>query len=78
MLEQKLIAPSGLETVSLTFLGEPRLKASRVVFSPVLGKPLSLLRWLWPWAAKLFLRPIEERQVSDGQENIAVLILRKP
>jgi SAM-dependent methyltransferase len=78
MLEQRLIAASGLETVSLTFLGEPGVKASRVVYNRALGKPLLLMRWLWPWAAKIFLKPIDERQVSDGDENIAVLILRKP
>lgn len=77
-LERKLIRPSGLEQVSLTFLGEPGIKASRVVFSAVLGKPLSLARWLWPWAAALFLRPIDEQQLTVGEENIAVLILRKP
>jgi ubiquinone/menaquinone biosynthesis C-methylase UbiE len=76
-LEKKLIQPSGLQQVSLTFLGEPRIKASRVVFSPVIGKPLSFARWLWPWMAKLFLKPIDERQVTAGTENIAVLILRK-
>ncbi len=77
-LEQRLIRASGLEQVSLTFLGEPGVKASRMVFNPIAGKPLSLARWLWPWAARLFLKPIDERQVTDGTENIAVLILRKP
>jgi SAM-dependent methyltransferase len=77
-LEEKLIVPSGLDPVSLTFLGEPQLKASRVVFNPILGKPLSYARWLWPWAARLFLKPIGEQHVTEGEENIAVLILRKP
>ncbi len=77
MLESKLILPSRLEVVSLTFLGEPGVKASEIVFHPVLGKPLSLVRWLWPWAAGLFLKPIDERQVSEGTENVAVLVLRK-
>jgi SAM-dependent methyltransferase len=76
-LERKLILPSGLERVSLTYLGEPGDKASRVVFSPLFGKPLALARWLWPWAAGLFLKPIDEEQVTEGTENIAVLILRK-
>jgi len=77
-LERRLIQPTGLEQVSLTFLGEPGIKASRIVFNPVLGRPLSLARWLWPWAARLFLTPIDEQQVTAGEENIAVLILRKP
>lgn len=77
-LERAVIEPSGLVVRSLTFLGEPGLKISRLVYTPAIGHVLSLCRWLWPWVAHWFLKPIQERAVTDGEENIAVLILAKP
>jgi len=76
-LDRRLIGPSGLEVVDLTFLGEPGIKLSKLVYGR-LGKPLSLLRSLWPYTAHRFLRPIGEERVTSGVENIAVLVLRKP
>jgi SAM-dependent methyltransferase len=77
-LEQRVIKPSGLEVRSLTFLGEPGVKLSRFVYAPGIGHVLSLFRWIWPWAAHRFLKPIEEHAITEGTENIAVLILAKP
>ena len=78
MLERRVIGPSGLRLRSLTFLGEPGFKMTRLVYHRVLGHPLSLLRWIWPYAAHRWYREIAPKQVSDGWENIAVLALEKP
>jgi len=77
-LKRSVIEPSGLTVRSLTFLGEPALKLSRLVYSPVIGRALSLCRWIWPWVAQWFLKPINEQAVTDGDESIAVLVLVKP
>jgi SAM-dependent methyltransferase len=77
-LDQRVIQPSGLEVRSLTFLGEPGVKLSRFVYTPGLGHVVSLFRWIWPWTAHRFLKPIEEHAITEGTENIAVLILAKP
>jgi SAM-dependent methyltransferase len=77
-LERAVIQPSGLELRSLTFLGEPTFKISRLVYTPFIGHALSLCRWMWPWIAHRFLKPIKEQAVTGGDENIAVLILAKP
>jgi SAM-dependent methyltransferase len=77
-LERRVIEPSGLAVHSLSFLGEPGLKMSRLVYTPGIGHILGLVRWMWPWIADSFLKPIQEEAVTGGEENIAVLILAKP
>ena len=77
-LERDVIAASGLHLERLLFLGEPGFKMSRIVYHPLLDRPLSLLRWAWPRTAHRWLREIPESQVTDTIENIAVLALRKP
>jgi hypothetical protein len=72
-----VIDASGLRPRSLTFLGEPGFKMTRLVYHPLLGHPLSLLRWIWPYAAHRWYREIAPHQVTDGSENIAVVALEK-
>jgi SAM-dependent methyltransferase len=77
MLDERLVRPSGLQLQSLSFLGEPGFKMTQVVQHPVLGRPLMLMRWIWPWLASRWYREISEDQVTDTTENIAVAVLQK-
>jgi SAM-dependent methyltransferase len=77
-VDRDVVAASGLELEELRFLGEPGFKMSRVVYHPVLDRPLGVARWVWPRVAHRWLKEIPESEVTDGIENIAVLALRKP
>jgi hypothetical protein len=77
-LEKTVIAASDLQLKSLSFLGEPGFKMTRLVYHPVLGRGLSAFRWVWPRIAHRWCREIGESQVSSAAENIAVVVLRKP
>jgi SAM-dependent methyltransferase len=77
-LHDRVIQPSGLKLRSLTFFGEPGLKMSRFAYKPGIGHAMSLIRWAWPWTAHWFLKPVREGEITDGIENIAVLVLAKP
>lgn len=76
-LERRVIAASGLSLRSLTFLGEPGFKMTRMVYHRLLGHPLTLLRWIWPFAAHRWYREIAANEVSESAENIAVVTLQK-
>jgi SAM-dependent methyltransferase len=76
-LDRDIVAASGLAVEDLRFLGEPGLKMSRLVYHPLLDRPLFVVRWLWPRAAHRWLREIPEAEVTDTIENIAVVTLRK-
>jgi SAM-dependent methyltransferase len=77
LLDERLVRPSGLHLQSLSFLGEPGFKMTQAVQHPVLGRPLMLMRWIWPWLASRWYREISEDQVTDTAENIAVAVLQK-
>jgi SAM-dependent methyltransferase len=77
-LNRDIVAASGLALDDLRFLGEPGFKMSRLVYHPILDRPLSILRWIWPRAAHRWLREISESEITDTKENIAVVTLRKP
>lgn len=49
---------------------------TRVVYHPVIGRTLSLARWIWPPIAHLWYREIPESAVSDGPENLAVCLAK--
>jgi SAM-dependent methyltransferase len=78
LLDERLVRPSGLRLQSLSFLGEPGFKMTQVVQHRVLGRPLMLVRWIWPWVAGRWYREITEDQVTDTTENIAIAVLQKP
>jgi SAM-dependent methyltransferase len=77
-LERDVIRASGLQVQEMRFLGEPGLKMSRLVYHRALDAPLRGVRWLWPRFAHRWYREIPESRVTDGTENIAVVVLRKP
>jgi SAM-dependent methyltransferase len=77
-LEQRLVAPSRLRLRSLSFLGEPGFKMTRLVYHKLLGPPLTMFRWIWPYTAHRWYREIEPDEVSSSGENVAVLTLEKP
>lgn len=78
MLFERLLEPTGLTVERLVFLGEPRVRLTSLVYNPVIGRILRPLAVGWPWLARLSYRVIDESQVTDGKENIAIAALRRP
>ena len=78
MLFRRLLEPTGLTVERLVFLGEPRVRLTSLIYNPVIGRLLRPLAVAWPWLARLSYRVIEESQVTDGKENIAIAALRRP
>lgn len=77
-LFERVLDRTGLVVERLVFLGEPFVRLTDVVYNPLLGRLLRPMAVLWPWLARLFYRTIDERQVTDGKENIAIIALRRP
>ena len=78
MLFERLLEPTDLTVERLVFLGEPRVRLTSLVYNPVIGRILRPLAVGWPWLARLSYRVIDESQVTDGKENIAIAALRRP
>lgn len=74
----RVLEPTGLTVERLVYLGEPRVRLTSLVYNPVVGRLLRPLAVAWPWLAGLSYRVIDEDQVTDGKENIAIVALRRP
>lgn len=77
MLFNRLLNHTGLAVDEIVFLGETRLRLWRIVYHPVLGRLLRPLRMLWPWLARVAYGIIDENEVSDGGESVAVIRLHR-
>jgi SAM-dependent methyltransferase len=78
MLFERLLDHTNTAVETIVYLGEPRVRLTRLVYHPVFGRLLRPLAVVWPWLARLSYRIIDEDEVSDGAENIAVVRLRRP
>jgi len=73
-LQSRLIQPSGLELVNMTFFGEPRVPFERY-WNRISMKWKAPLLWAQPFLARLFLKQLREDQIQSAC-GVAV-VLRK-
>jgi hypothetical protein len=74
-LRKRLIEPSGLELVQMTFFGEPRIPFERYWNRiPMKWKVPAL--WAQPFLARLLLKPLQPHQIRSACG--VALVFRKP
>lgn len=76
MLERRLVRPSGLRLVDLSFWGERTVPVEHVILNRRIPRPARIL--LYPahvLLARLFLRPLDESEPS--RKKVACFTLRK-
>jgi SAM-dependent methyltransferase len=74
-LQQRLIGPSGLKLLRVTYFGEPRVPFERY-WNRIPMKWKAPLLWAQPFLARLFLRELQPQQI-DAACGVA-LLLEKP
>jgi SAM-dependent methyltransferase len=72
---RRLIEPSGLELVEMTYFGEPRVPFERY-WNRIAMKWKAPLLWAQPFLARMFLKTLQPHQMASARG--VALVLRKP